>query len=172
MSSSVTTATASSASSASSPSALEYKVPRLLWENFESILLAQSRRYIGELARRLEVSERELQRRVLPSSDSLKIMMMDSQAETTQCRAYLQQDSITTFCRKPVAYQSEFCAFHRTKRMNVFADTQPSIVERLKTTATKEPMWIQGNTIINSKGEMMGKINRQTQMVKWFRTEE
>lgn len=42
---------------------LEYKVPRLLWENFEAVLLAQSKRYIGELARRLNVSEKELQKR-------------------------------------------------------------------------------------------------------------
>ena len=154
------------------PSYLEYKVPRLLWENFESILLAQSRRYISELARRLDVPERELQKRVLPTSDSLKVMMMDSQAESMQCRAYIQQDSITTFCRKPCAYHSEFCAFHRNKRMNLFMDTQPINVEKLKTIPTKEPMWIQGNTIINSNGETMGKINRQTQTVKWFKVEE
>lgn len=39
---------------------LEYKVPRLLWENLESVLLAQSRKYICELAKRLNVSEKEL----------------------------------------------------------------------------------------------------------------
>jgi hypothetical protein len=147
---------------------VEYKVPRLLWENFESVLLAQSRRFIGEMARRLDVSERELQRRVLPSSDSLKVMMMDSQAESLQCRAYLQHDNMTTFCRNPVTYHSEYCSFHQKKRMNIVTDTQPTIVERLKNIPTKEPMWIQGNMIINSKGEMMGKINHETQKVKWF----
>ena len=150
----------------------EYKVPRLLWENFESILLAQSRRYIGELARRLDVPEKELQRKVLPSSDSLKIMMMDSQNESLQCHAHVQHDSITSFCRKPVAYHSEFCVFHQKKRMNVFMDTQPIIVEKVKSISTKEPMWIKGNTIINSNGEMLGKLNRQTQTVKWFKIEE
>lgn len=150
------------------PRYLEYKVPRLLWENFESVLLAQSRRFIGEMARRLDVSERELQRRVLPSSDSLKVIMMDSQAESLQCRAYLQHDNITTFCRKPVAYHSEYCTFHEKKRMNIITSTQPTMVERLKNIPTKEPMWIQGNIILNSKGEMMGKINHETQKVKWF----
>jgi hypothetical protein len=95
-------------------------------------------------------------------------MMMDSQAESLQCRAYLQQDHITTFCRKPIAYHSEYCAFHYEKRMNIMEDTHPVVVERLKTIPTKEPMWIQGSTIINSKGEIMGKINHQTQKVKWF----
>ncbi len=151
---------------------LEYKVPRLLWENFESVLLAQSRRFIGEMARRLDVSERELQRRVLPSSDSLKVIMMDSQAESLQCRAYIQHDNMTTFCRKPVAYHSEYCIFHGEKRINIVTDTQPTIVERLKDIPTKEPMWVQGNMILNSKGEMMGKINHATQKVKWFKITE
>ena len=147
---------------------LEYKVPRLLWENFESVLLAQSRRFIGEMARRLDVSERELQRQVLPSSDSLKVIMMDSQAESLQCRAYLQHDNMTTFCRKPVAYHSEYCTFHGKQRMNIVESTRPIIVERIKDIPTKEPMWIQGNLILNSKGEMVGKINRDTQKIKWF----
>jgi hypothetical protein len=154
------------------PSYAEYKVPRLLWENFESILLAQSRRYIGELARRLDVPEKELQRKILPSSDSLKIIMMDSQLESLQCHAYVQHDDITSFCRKPVAYHSEFCSFHKNKRMNVFMDTQPIMVEKVKTVPAKEPMWIKGNVIVNSSGEMMGKLNRQTQTVKLFKVEE
>lgn len=153
-------------------SIVEYKVPRLLWENFESILLAQSKKYIGELARRLQVPERELQRKVLPTSDSLRIMMMDSSSESLQCRAYVQHDKITSFCRKPVAYQSEFCSFHREKRMNVFTDIRPIVVEKVKAIPTKEPLWIEGNTLINSNGHMIGKINKSRQTIKWFVMEE
>lgn len=159
-------------SSSASASTLEYKVPRLLWENFESILLAQSRRYIGELARRLNVPEKELQRKVLPSSDSLKVMMMDSQAETTQCQAYVQLDTITTHCRKPVAYHSEFCAFHRDRRMNVYAEDTTPRVEKVKTLPTKEPVWLRGNTLVNAKGETVGRIHPQQQTVKWFQIQE
>jgi hypothetical protein len=151
---------------------VEYKVPRMLWENFESILMAQSRKYIGELARRLQLPERELQKKVLPSSDSLKIMMFDSSAESLQCKAFVQHDKITSYCRKPVAYQSEFCCFHRNKRMNVFMDTNPIPVEKIKSDHKKEPLWIQGNTIINSNGHMIGKINKSTQTIKWFVMEE
>jgi hypothetical protein len=154
------------------PKTVEYKVPRLLWENFESILLAQSRRFIGELARRLDVPERELQRKVLPSNDSLKILMIDSQTESLQCRAYIQHDAMTAFCRKPVSYPSEYCAFHQIHRMNVFLDGEPIPVERLKTPHTKEPVWIRGSTLINSRGETMGRIHKSSQTIKWFRVEE
>ena len=65
--------------------ALEYKVPRILWENFESVLLAQSKRYIAELAKRLHVSEKELIKKVLPTTDSLKVIIQDSHNESNQC---------------------------------------------------------------------------------------
>ena len=151
---------------------IPYKVPRLLWENFESILLAQSRRYIGELARYLNVPERELQKRVLPSSDTLLIQMVDSSAESLQCRAYIQHHTITTFCRKPTAYPSEFCEFHKYQRMNVIPNTHPTIVEKVADQPDREPVWIQGNTLVNAHGEMVGKINKNTQTVKWFTIEE
>jgi hypothetical protein len=157
-----------SAPSSTTTPILEYKVPRLLWENMEAILLAQSRRYIGDLARRLNVPEKELQRKVLPSSDSLKVMMMDSQAETTQCRAYVQLDSITTHCRKPIAYHSEFCAFHRDRRMNVFVEDTTPRVEKVKASPTKEPVWLRGNMLVNAKGETVGRIHPQRQIVQWF----
>ena len=69
---------------------IEYKIPRILWENLESVLLAQSKRYIGELAKRLKVSEKELIKRVLPTSDYLKVIIQDTQTES-QCKAYIQR---------------------------------------------------------------------------------
>jgi hypothetical protein len=151
---------------------LEYKVPRLLWENFEAVLLAQSRRYIGELARHLNVPEKELQRKVLPSSDSLKVMVMDTQADTFQCQAHIQQDNITSRCRKPVAYHSTFCASHRERRMTVFLEESTPRVEKVKPSPTRPPIWIRGSTLIQSKGEIVGKINKDRQTVKWFVLEE
>ena len=49
-------------SSLSKPEAgsCEYNVHRLIYENIESVLLANSRRYIAELAQYLEVNEKEL----------------------------------------------------------------------------------------------------------------
>lgn len=151
---------------------LEYKVPRLLWENFEAVLLAQTRRYIGELARHLNVPEKELQRKVLPSSDSLKVMIMDTQAETFQCQAHTQQDNVTARCRRPVAYHSPFCVHHREHRMHVFQEESTPRVEKVKSSATRPPVWIRGSVLINSKGETVGKINKDRQTVKWFRVEE
>ena len=148
--------------------ALEYKVPRILWENLESVLLAQSRRYIGELAKRLGISEKELQKRVLPSSDSLKIMIQDSQAESNQCKAYDQRGKMTTYCRKPVAYHSDYCTIHRQQRMTLIPGDEPIIVQKVKDQHTIEPLWIKQNILINSQGHKVGIIHSEENRMKLF----
>lgn len=148
---------------------IEYKVPRLLWENFESVLLAQSKRYIAELAKRLGVSEKELQKRVLPSSDSLKITIQDTQSDTNKCKAYVQHHSVTILCRKPTAYSCDYCLFHRNKRMMVIEGTNPVEIQRMKDVPMRGPMWVtKDNDIINSNGEKIGKLNRSSGKIKLF----
>ena len=147
---------------------IEYKVPRLLWENFESVLLAQSKRYIGELAKRLGVSEKELLKKVLPTSDSLKVIIQDTQAECNQCKAYIQQDKLTVYCRKATAYGTEYCSFHRNKRMLVIEGTNPITIQKIKDTNTIESLWVSDTMLYNSNGDRVGKINKEKGKIKLF----
>ena len=147
---------------------LEYKVPRILWENLESVLLAQSKRYIGEIAKRLGVPEKELQKRILPSSDSLYVMIQDSQAETNQCKAYVQQGEITSFCRKSVAYHSGYCAVHRQQRMTIIPGTTPIVLQKMKERNTMEPLWIKQHHLVNAKGHTAGVIQHNERRIKLF----
>jgi hypothetical protein len=147
---------------------IEYKVPRLLWENFESVLLAQSKRYIGELAKRLGVPEKELIKRVLPTSDSLKVIIQDTQSESNQCKAYIQQDKLTVYCRKATAYGCEYCPFHRNKRMTVVEGTNPIQLQKVKDTNSLEPLWVNNNVLYNASGDIVGKINKENGTVKVF----
>jgi len=147
----------------------EYKVPRILWENFEAVLLAQSKRYISELAKRLCVPEKELIKQVLPSSDSLKVIIQDSQAECNQCKAYIQHEKLTIYCRKTTSYGSEYCQFHRNKRMTVVEGTKPIELQRIKDINNLEPIWIGNNsTLYNSQGKIVGKINKDRERIKIF----
>lgn len=146
---------------------IEYKIPRLLWENFEAVLLAQSKRYIGELAKKLEVSEKELQKRVLPTSDSLKVFIQDTRLESNQCKAYIQNNKLTIYCRKAVAYGCEYCTFHRNKRMTVINGTNPIQLQKIKDINTIEPLWTNNGSIYNSEG-IIGKINRDKNTIKIF----
>jgi hypothetical protein len=147
---------------------IEYKVPRLLWENFESVLLAQSKRYIGELAKRLGVPEKELIKRVLPTSDSLKVIIQDTQSESNQCKAYIQQDKLTVYCRKATSYGCEYCPFHRNKRMTVVEGTNPIQLQKVKDTNSLEPLWVNNNVLYNASGDIIGKINKDNGTVKVF----
>jgi hypothetical protein len=146
---------------------MEYHIPRLLWENVEAVLVAHSRRYVCELAKRLHVPEKELLQKVMPS-DSVKLHLYESQSTTHQCKAYLQHHTITVFCKKPVAYHSNYCAFHRNDRMLVVDGCHPVIVERLQDRDTMEPLWIMGSDLINAKGEQVGRIHKEKQVItRW-----
>jgi len=147
---------------------IEYKVPRFLWENLESVLLAQSKRYIGELAKRLEVSEKELLKKVLPSSDSLKVIIQDTHSECNQCKAYIQNNKLTVFCKKATSYGSEYCTFHRNKRMLVIKETNLIEIQKIKDINTIEPMWTSDKTLYNSNGDIVGKINKNRSVMKIF----
>jgi len=147
---------------------LEYKIPRFLWENFESVLLAQSKRYVCELAKKLGVPEKELLKKVLPSSDSVTVLIQDTSIELNQCRAYIQNDKLTVFCRKPTAYACEYCAFHRNKRMNVIEDTNPHEIQKIKDKPNYQQMWLNKNTIVSSNGNIIGKVNKTKGLVRLF----
>lgn len=130
--------------------------------------MAHSRRYVCELAKRLRVPEKELLQKVLPS-DSVKLHMYESQSTTHQCKAYEQHHAITVFCKKPVVYHSNYCAFHRTERMLVVDGCNPIMVERLKDHHTMEPLWITETDLINAKGEHVGRIHKEKQVItRWI----
>jgi hypothetical protein len=148
----------------------EYKVPRILWESLESVLLANSRRFISEIAKRLDIPEKELVKHVLPTSDSLKVYIQDSQLDENKCRAYVQHDKMTILCRKPVAYGSEYCVCHRNKRMTVIDNAIiPENIQRITDKNDRDNLWINNqNHIINTKAEKIGIINKDKTKVKIY----
>ena len=141
----------------------EYHFPRILWDNLESILKAHSKKYVYELARYLKVPEKELYDKVFPNSDSVQIIIQDSHADINKCKAFVQRNKVTIYCKKPVAYHSEYCSFHRNCRMAVLPseDSIKTIIQ-IKEIDKYESIWLINNTneIINSKGDLVGKWNK------------
>lgn len=146
----------------------EYKVPRLLWESMESILLAQSRKYITELAKRLKVSEKGLIKKVLPTTDSIKIYIQDTQSEYNLCKAYTQINNITALCRKPTSYACEYCTFHRNTRMTIIKSKATVFVQKVKDIDELGVMWLKKNELVNSKGQKIGTVNKEKEHIKIF----
>jgi hypothetical protein len=143
---------------------IEYKVPRILWENLESILMEHSRKFVKELAKRLDVPEKELMRQVLPN-DKIQVTIMDSNQESLQCQAFIQQNKMTVYCRCPVVYQTNYCMAHRHKRMDVIPFSQKQI-QRIK----DDNIWVLSDSLIllNSNAEAIGKIYTNQNKIKRF----
>ena len=159
----------SSAASATAPPCKQYSVPRLLWENLESVLLAQSRQFVREMAGYLRVSEKELLKQVIPSSDSIRIVMIDSEVESNQCHAYVQQDKMTVLCKKPIALHSEFCPLHQKNRLHVMEGVSPTSVQRIKAHPSLEPLWVTADDrILRSNGTFAGKRNEAQKKIWLF----
>ncbi len=158
-----------SKSNSSMTSTTEYKVNRILWESLESILYAHSVKYVREIAKKLEIPEKELIKRVIPSSDTLKVYIQDTNAETTQWKAYTQNDKLTVYCKKPVAYNCDYCAIHRHKRAMIIKEVEPQAIQKVKDRDDIDNIWITSeDKLINSNGDFVGKINKNKGIVTLY----
>jgi len=147
---------------------LEYKVPRVLWENLEAVLLAQSKKYIEELANRLQVSAKELQKRVMPSADNMRVMLQE--VKEGNCQAYIQQGNFTVLCRKPI-HTSIYCSEHQIHRLVVIPEKAVPI-QRVKDIDSLPAMWKKGNELYHANGSLAGKINEDEQKIKIYCIEQ
>ena len=144
-----------------SQQAPSYGIPRLLWENLESVLLAQSRQFVREMAGHLKVSEKELLKKVMPATDKVKVHIVDAQQEENQCKAYRMHGDIAVFCKQPVRLYSEFCEHHCDQRMRVVPMPHTETVKRVKANGAMEPMWAtESGVLIRQNGSITGRIDR------------
>ena len=114
----------------------DYVVPRVLWESFNSVLLAQSRQYVKELAKRLKVPEKELMKKVLPTADSIRIYMHDTQTEDLHCVTDIQEGVIIHKCGRPVLLGTSHCSEHHvpipTSSASTFTTPSASTLESVE----------------------------------------
>ena len=142
-----------------------YKVPRLLWESLESVLLAQGKRYVREMAKTLKVNEKELLKRVFPTKDAVHITLHDTTTSSLQCTAYLP-GQIVHLCRKPVLLGSMFCESHQQARPLV---TTPANLEKLADDGTRPPLWTQADgTVLDATGTSCGVYHKDTSKLVLF----
>lgn len=142
-----------------------YKVPRLLWESLESVLLAQGKRYVREMAKTLKVNEKELLKRVFPTKDAVHITLHDTTTASLQCTAYLP-GQIVHLCRKPVLLGSMFCESHQQARPLV---STPANLEKLADDGTRPPLWTQADgTVLDATGTSCGTYHKDTSRLVIF----
>jgi hypothetical protein len=136
------------------------KVPRLLWESFESILLAEGKRFVRDIANTLQVSEKELVKRVFPTNDALHIHLHDTHTETLDCMAFLAGGPVARRCRRPVQLGSEFCTTHLTHRP-LYLPSAP--IRKLQDHPERPSLWVQADgTVIDEHGAPHGTYSEET----------
>lgn len=146
----------------------EYQVPRILWETLESVLLAQGRAFVKDVAKRLEVNEKELLRRVMPSS-KISVYLHDTQTEDMQCHAFVQTGSVTHHCRRPVTLGSEFCFLHFRDRLRVIEPSEACHVVQLANSPDRPPLWkCADGSVINSAGTIVGEYDTDSGTLTLF----
>jgi len=152
----------------------EYKVPRLLWESLEAVLLAQGKRFVRELAKTLEVPEKDLLKQVFPTKDSLQITLHDTQSLSLQCEAFEQTESMIHRCGKPVDLGSTFCSGHRVHRPTV-APTTGTTMEyiKLRDGADRPSLWLRksDNHVVDAKGSVRGLFCQESATLQLFEIE-
>jgi hypothetical protein len=135
----------------------EYQVPRVLWESLESVLLAQGRLFVKDVAKRLDVDEKELLKKVMPSS-KIKVYLHDTETEDLKCQAYIQTGVVKHHCRRPVVLGSEFCIIHRHTRVVMPELPEENHVVKLEDSAERPQLWKRlDNSVIDSYGNCVGK---------------
>lgn len=142
--------------------AAEYQVPRILWESLESVLLAQGRSFVKDCAKRLDINEKELLRRVMPVS-KINVYLHDTTSDSLQCKAYIHMGAITHHCRRPVALGAEFCVQHRRDRLIIDPPSEDQHVQKLQDDSERPTLWAKTDgTVINSYGNSIGTYDNST----------
>lgn len=151
----------------------EYKVPRLLWESLEAVLLAQGKRFVREIAKTLEVPEKELLKQVFPSKDSLQVTLHDTQSQSLQCDAFEQTDSMIHRCGKPVDLGSTFCGGHRVHRPTVIPGATTTEYIKLRDGADRPSLWLRKSDshVVDAKGAVRGLFCQESATLQLFEIE-
>jgi hypothetical protein len=152
------------------PSTTEYKVDRALWESLESVFQMRGRAYVRELARRLEVDEKELTRRVFGPTGRCVLAMTDAGLESTSCTAFIRTGTVVHHCRRPVQTGSPFCPCHQTVRPNV-VESASGVIElrKLADAADRESLWVDSDgTVINCDGAIRGTYDSERGRLRLF----
>ena len=135
----------------------DIKVPRLLWESLEAILLAQGKKYVREMAKALEVDPRDLVKKVFDGKDAVRVILHDTATESLECAAYVQDRAVTRLCRRPVQLGSEFCSHHLTVRPHITATDATVELRKLQDDPSRPSLWVSPDgRVVDAHGKMQG----------------
>jgi hypothetical protein len=139
---------------------MSYQIPKLIWESFESALYAESRNYLRSLADAMKTNPNDLIKAVLPSKDSLKILLYETE-DIKECKAFIPHSAKADFaihCRKPVFPGEEWCQLHQHARFGIQRTIEPPINWKpIKVPSELPALWLNDkDQVVNAEGIVCG----------------
>ena len=139
---------------------MSYQIPKIIWESLESALYAESRNYLRHLADALKINSSDLIKAVLPSKDSLKVLMYETD-DIQECKAFIPHPvkaDLAIHCRKPVFPGEDYCHVHQHARYGIQTtlDTPPKW-KALKVPPELPSLWLNDKEqVVNADGNVYG----------------
>ena len=88
-----------------------YRVPRLMWESFETALNLAGKQFVKQLAKSLEVPEKDLLREVF-ERDDIKVCIHDWTDEDFMCPGQIAVNGVYCPCERAKICGKETCGEH------------------------------------------------------------
>jgi len=108
-------------------------VNRILWESLESVLLAQSKELMRDIAKTLKQPEKPLMDAFRKEIKNVYLVdLSEPTDEKFLCEALLDDTEVAQRCRKAVVFGEKFCPCHTHWSMPLSLTRVPSL-RRLKT---------------------------------------
>ncbi len=139
---------------------MSYQLPKLIWESFESAFYAESRNYLRSLADALKTNPNDLIKAVIPSKDSLKVLLYETE-DIQECKAFVPHPLKADFaihCRKPVFPGEDWCALHQHARYGIQRTLEkPATWRPIKVPSELPALWLnEKDQVVNSDGIVCG----------------
>jgi hypothetical protein len=144
---------------------MTYQIPKILWESFESVLYAESRNYLRSMADVLKVNSNDLIKAVLPSKDSLKVLLYETD-EIHYCKAFIPHPArpdLAIHCRKPVFPGEDWCNIHQHARHGIQKTIEKTEIWRsIKVPPELPALWLnEKDQVVNADGIVCGIAKKQ-----------
>lgn len=136
-------------------------IPKFLWQSLDSLMYNEARNYLTKVAEILRVPASDLIKAVIPSKETLKIIMYDCES-LGSCRAWIAHPDRPDFaihCKKPTTPGEDCCAEHKHSRTSIQRQIdRPQILRPINTGPDMEPLWLnEDDQVVNCHGKIRGR---------------
>ena len=152
------------------------QIPAVIWESLDIALRSSSKQFVKKVAKVLQVDENELVRAVMPSGETIKMILYESD-DMKECPALIPHPLKPDFaihCRKAIIPGEEYCQVHKHSRCDIQNSIEGIIeFDPIQTPPEIPPLWLVPSDttirdVINVEGKIVGSLNTENNSLTYF----